>query len=288
MKLEKREQQRVTLINTVPSAMEELVREGAISESVRVINLAGEPLSAALVDKIYAGSRGVSKVYDLYGPSEDTTYSTYVLRRKQGRASIGRPIANTQVYILDAQQQPVPVGVAGELHIAGEGLARGYRKCEELTEEELRRHVQQSLPEYMVPVAFRSLGAIPLNANGKVDRRALEGMEVKVGSGEEYVAPKSEVERQLVAIWGEVLKREAETIGRRDNFFQLGGHSLLAVRMIARVRQVLQAEVPIREVFARPVLADFARALESATRSVLPTLEPVDRRQMEGIPLSYA
>ena len=71
----------VTLINTVPSAMEELVQLGAIPDSVQTINLAGEPLSSALVDKIYDNS-SVKKVYDLYGPTEDTTYSTYILRQK--------------------------------------------------------------------------------------------------------------------------------------------------------------------------------------------------------------
>src|SRR6266498_1168018 len=86
----------VTLINTVPSAMEELVRMDAIPNSVLTINLAGEPLSARLVDKIYDNST-VERVYDLYGPSEDTTYSTFVLRKKNGPQTIGRPIANTQV-----------------------------------------------------------------------------------------------------------------------------------------------------------------------------------------------
>ena len=124
----------VTLINTVPSAMEELVQLGAIPDSVQTINLAGEPLSSALVDKIYDNS-SVKKVYDLYGPTEDTTYSTYILRQKNTRASIGRPIANTQIYILDQHHRVQPIGVAGELHIAGDGLARGYLNRRELTQE---------------------------------------------------------------------------------------------------------------------------------------------------------
>src|SRR5262249_9741650 len=115
----------VTLINTVPSAMEEFVRLGAIPDSAQTINLAGEPLSRILVDKIY-NTTAVRKVYDLYGPSEDTTYSTYVLRKKNGPQTIGRPIANTQVYILDRRNKIQPIGAPGELHIAGEGLARGY------------------------------------------------------------------------------------------------------------------------------------------------------------------
>jgi acyl carrier protein len=79
-------------------------------------------------------------VFDLYGPSEDTTYSTSALRTANGRESIGRPIANTQVYLVDAYLQPVPVGIPGELCIAGEGLARGYLNRPELTAERFIPH----------------------------------------------------------------------------------------------------------------------------------------------------
>ena len=126
----------VTLVNTVPSAMTELVRSGGIPASVRTINLAGEPLLKNLVDEIYAGTN-VKEVLNLYGPSEDTTYSTFV-RIAPGELSeptIGRPVANTAAYILDSQLQPVPVGVPGELHLSGAGLARGYLKRPELTAE---------------------------------------------------------------------------------------------------------------------------------------------------------
>ncbi|GJG89259.1 hypothetical protein tb265_44400 [Gemmatimonadetes bacterium T265] len=125
---------RVTLVNTVPSAMAELVRAGALPPSVRTVNLAGEPLHTALVDRIYALGT-VERVYDLYGPSEDTTYSTYTLRRPGARATIGRPVANTRAYVLDPLDQPVPVGAPGELYLGGAGLARGYHARPELTAE---------------------------------------------------------------------------------------------------------------------------------------------------------
>ncbi|RPH53502.1 non-ribosomal peptide synthetase, partial [bacterium] len=119
----------VTLVNTVPSAMAELVRSGALPSAVRTVNLAGEPLRRDLVERIYRGSAGsaVTGVYNLYGPSEDTTYSTYGCE-EQGdpRApSIGRPVAGTRAYVLDPAREPVAVGVAGELFLGGEGLARG-------------------------------------------------------------------------------------------------------------------------------------------------------------------
>jgi amino acid adenylation domain-containing protein len=124
----------VTLVNTVPSAIKELVRLQALPSSVCTVNLAGEPLGVDLVKEIYQ-LPGVVKVYDLYGPSETTTYSTWSLRSADGPYTIGRPIANTQIYILDANGNPVPIGVPGELHIGGEGVARGYLNRPELTKE---------------------------------------------------------------------------------------------------------------------------------------------------------
>jgi len=129
------ERKGVTLINTVPSAMSELLRMGELPESVKVVNLAGEALSRELVQRLYAGKQ-VSKVYNLYGPSEDTTYSTYgQVWGSEEIPSIGRPLANTEVYVLDEGFEPVPVGVAGEIYIAGEGLGRGYLGRPELTAE---------------------------------------------------------------------------------------------------------------------------------------------------------
>ncbi|HEU0300275.1 MAG TPA: condensation domain-containing protein, partial [Longimicrobium sp.] len=124
----------VRLINTVPSAIAALLKDGGIPAGVRTINLAGEPLRAELVDALYADG-GIEWVYDLYGPSEDTTYSTYTLRRAGGPATIGKPISNTRAYVLDGALQPVPVGVVGELYLGGRGLARGYLGRAALTAE---------------------------------------------------------------------------------------------------------------------------------------------------------
>jgi len=97
-------------------------------------DLAGEPLQTRLVEQIYE-QKTVEQVFDLYGPSETTTYSTFSLRRSNGQATIGRPVSNTQIFLLDAFMQPVPVGVQGELYIGGSGLARGYLNRPELTAE---------------------------------------------------------------------------------------------------------------------------------------------------------
>ncbi len=129
----------VTLINTVPSAMAELLRINGVPPSVHTINLAGEALLTPLVQQIYH-LQTIKQVFDLYGPSEDTTYSTCALRKSDGPATIGRPIINTQIYLLDHNLQPVPVGISGEIYIGGAGLARGYLHCPELTAEKFLPH----------------------------------------------------------------------------------------------------------------------------------------------------
>jgi amino acid adenylation domain-containing protein len=128
----------VTLINTVPSAVTQLLNFNAIPNSVNTVNLAGEPLTWKLVQQLQQLPH-VQQIFNLYGPSEDTTYSTYIelkdITPNSSTPPIGRAIANTQVYILDKHLQPVPVGVPGELYIAGAGVARGYWQRPELTAE---------------------------------------------------------------------------------------------------------------------------------------------------------
>jgi len=116
----------VTLINTVPSAMSELLAADALPAGVRTVCLAGEPLTAALAARVWSRSH-VRRLCNLYGPSEDTTYSTWAeVPPDSGDPPIGRPLPHTRVYVLDPDGQPVPPGEPGELHLAGAGLARGY------------------------------------------------------------------------------------------------------------------------------------------------------------------
>ncbi|HEX3131437.1 MAG TPA: amino acid adenylation domain-containing protein, partial [Thermoanaerobaculia bacterium] len=125
---------RVRLVNTVPSAMAELLRLGAVPESVRTVNLAGEPLKRSLADRIYALPH-VEAVYNLYGPSEDTTYSTWVRvpRNTEREPTIGVPVMGTRAWVVDRGLGLLPVGVPGELCLAGAGLARGYLNRPDLT-----------------------------------------------------------------------------------------------------------------------------------------------------------
>ncbi|WP_147444808.1 non-ribosomal peptide synthetase [Corallococcus sp. CA053C] len=368
----------VTLINTVPSAMSQLVRLGAVPPSVRVVNLAGEALPEALAKQVY-GVPTVRKLYNLYGPSEDTTYSTWSLVGREEVPNIGRPLSNTRAYVLDAFLQPVPVGVAGELYLAGEGQARGYLLRPDLTAEKflpevhgpagsrmyrtgdrvryradgvleylgrmdfqvkvrgfrietgeveaalreqeavkdavvvakgagverrlvayvaakagatleaeaLKAGVRQRLPEYMVPATVVVLKALPLNVNGKVDRKALPEPEARQSSNT-YEAPRTKLEAKLAALWADVLR--VARVGVKDDFFALGGHSLLATQVVSRVRTELGMELPLRTLFEAPTIAELATRIEGAGRSHddvrMPPLVPVPR---DGpLPLSFA
>src|SRR5262249_12357895 len=124
----------VTLISTVPSAMAALLEMGAVPPSVRTVILGGEALPQPLARRGYETGT-VERLYNLFGPTETTVYTTWSLGPPgvAGPPTIGRPIANTRVYVLDGHLQPVPIGVPGELYIGGAGLARGYLHRDELT-----------------------------------------------------------------------------------------------------------------------------------------------------------
>ncbi|HYP54022.1 MAG TPA: amino acid adenylation domain-containing protein [Pyrinomonadaceae bacterium] len=307
------------------------------------------PESLALWDAF-----GLPLVY-VYGITETTITST-LYKRAAGddvfELPIGRPVANTRVYVLDERMQLVPAGVRGELYIAGEGLGRGYLNRPDLTAERFRpdpfspepgariyktgdvarllsdgnveffgrvdnqvkvrgyrielgeieaalaehetvreccvvaredaagekrvvayvvartnegepsaaawrAHLQQRLPQYMIPTAFVTLDEWPLTANGKVDRKALPAPEsARPETSETYEAPRNSVEEKVAAIWGEVLG--LERVGVFDNFFDLGGHSLLAVRVITRVREAFEVELPLRSILDAPTVAALA------------------------------
>jgi len=124
----------ITMVHGLPSALRELLALGAIPDSVKAICSGGEPLSAALADTLLEQTR-TARLLDVYGPTEDTVYSTVGERVRGAAATVGRPTANARAYILDAEGNPVPVGVPGELYLSGRGLARGYLDRPELTAE---------------------------------------------------------------------------------------------------------------------------------------------------------
>ncbi|UKP00593.1 non-ribosomal peptide synthetase [Nostoc sp. UHCC 0870] len=191
----------VRLINTVPSAARELLRLNGIPASVQTVNLAGEPLPKSLVDALYQQST-IEKVYNLYGPSEDTTYSTFALipRNSPQAPTIGKPIANTQVYILDQNLQPVPVGVPGEIYLSGTGLARGYWKRPELTDERFINWGIGNSQLYKTGDRARYLPDGNIEYLGRLDHQVkLRGFRIELGEIEAVLNQHPEV-TQAVAI----------------------------------------------------------------------------------------
>ncbi|HEX2093748.1 MAG TPA: condensation domain-containing protein, partial [Longimicrobiaceae bacterium] len=168
---------------------------------------------------------------------------------------------------------------------AEEGGARVQARDVGLVET-LRTRLGERLPEYMVPSAFVVLDSLPLNANGKLDRRALPAPELSAGEG--YVAPRTPTEELLCAIWSEVLG--AERVGVEESFFTLGGHSLLAMRVVSGVRRSLGVEVPLRALFEAPTVAVLAGRVDALLRAGGAAALPAIERAPRGgrLPLSFA
>ena len=364
---------RITLVNTVPTAMTELLQLGGLPPSVCVVNLAGEPLRGSLVRDLYQKTR-VSAVYNLYGPSEDTTYSTVAAISPDGTSepAIGKPLSHTRAYLVNRHLEPVPPGARGQLVLGGLGLARGYLGRPDLTasrfvpdpfsqnaggrlyqtgdlaaydgqgdlhfagrsdfqvklrgfrielgeietrlaehpvvdeaavvlfrdstaeprlvayvqtsgtnaaenlEPKLRRWLAQTLPRYMVPSQFVHLDRLPLNPNGKLDRKALPAPDAQPQAGEGTL-PRNVTETKVAEVWSEVLGRQG--IGIHQQFFDLGGHSLSATRIVARLRGVFQIPLTLRNLFENPTVAQLSNLLLEPSKQ--PDLPPVTRSDPE-------
>ena len=153
----------------------------------------------------------------------------------------------------------------------------------DLTANSLRRDLLQQLPSYLVPSVCILLEALPLNPNGKVDRRALPAAVL----AESFpISARTVTEAILVEIWTQILGRKS--IGIHDNFFELGGHSLLVAQAIAQVQAALQVEVPLRRLFEYPTIAEFAESLESE-QALVQSFQPIQSIPRSGVlPLSFA
>lgn len=172
------EAEQVTLINTVPSAMLALLQAGGLPASIRTVNLAGEPLKNSLAQAVYAQSNA-QRVFNLYGPSEDTTYSTFSLveRDRAEEPTIGCPISGTQAYILDEQLCPVLAGEVGELYLGGAGLARGYLARPRLTAE---RFLPNPFSDHAAARMYRTGDLVSLLPNGELKFLGRADYQVKI------------------------------------------------------------------------------------------------------------
>jgi amino acid adenylation domain-containing protein len=295
-----------------------------------------------------------------YGPTENTVVTTWAPVaagiKTDAPPPIGRPIANTQIYLLDAKNQLVPIGMPGELHIGGDSLARGYRNRPELTNEkfipnpfsnspgdrlyktgdlarylsdgnieflgriddqvkirgfrielgeietvltqhpcvqqavvlarsdeagdkrlvayivteqkstlaldELNRFLEGQLPDYMIPKAFVMLEALPITANGKVNRNALPSPAQRPLAAEEDVSPQTEVEQNIAAVWQEVLN--VEKLGIHDNFFDLGAHSIHIGQVNGKLKALLNRDISMIEMFKYPTISSLTKYLNQS------------------------
>jgi amino acid adenylation domain-containing protein len=190
------------VLNTVPSAAGELIRVGGIRGGIRTVNLAGEVLHRGLVEEVYK-CKGVESVYNLYGPTEDTTYTTYAkVRRGEGERGpgIGRPIRNTEVYILDEGMEAVPIGVVGEIYIGGKGLARGYKGRGDLTAERfICNPYREGSRMYRTGDLGRRWVSGELEYLGRIDHQVkVRGFRIELGEIEAALKGEGEIEEAIV------------------------------------------------------------------------------------------
>jgi acyl-coenzyme A synthetase/AMP-(fatty) acid ligase len=307
----------------------------------------GEKMSRELADQLLTRC---ATLWNVYGPTETTVWSSAAKIEADGQPiTIGQPISNTTFYVLGANMKPSPVGAPGELYIGGDGLARGYRKRPELTQErfvanpfgagriyktgdraryradgrvellgrnddqvkvrgfrielgeiehalqaipdvlraavvvhqdgddqniiayvvpvpgvpmpadELRGALLQTLPEYMVPVGFVMIEALPTTPNGKLDRKALPAP-VVARKTRESVPPETPTQITLAGIWESVLK--IEHVGIHESFFDLGGHSILAARMMAQLRGPFGLQLAFHNILRAPTISRLAALID--------------------------
>jgi len=331
----------------------------------------GDVLSVPHISKALE-ALGPGVLINGYGPTENTTFTCCYpindLNDIPGSIPIGYPIANTQVYILDKDQNPVGIGEEGELYTGGSGLALGYLNQAELTAEKfiddpfsveanlpsgqagakmyktgdlvrwstdgriefvgrvdnqiklrgfrielgeieaalleledvkdgvvicredrpddkqiiayyvdnnensteersneirsnIERIIRSQLPDHMVPTAFVKMQELPLNPNGKVDRKALPQPDIRTHvRNEKFESPRDHLERTLASIWQQLLG--VEQIGVHDNFFELGGHSLLGISMFEQIKKQFDQELSLSALFQAPTVAKLASMLK--------------------------
>jgi amino acid adenylation domain-containing protein len=350
----------VTLLGLSPSMLDVFLDEPGLDQctSLRRVISCGEALSVETQRRFFATLR--AELYNAYGPTEATIDVTAWRCRPEpdarGLVPIGRPIANVQLYILDQHSGPVPIGVTGELCIAGACLARGYWNRPDLTEQQfvpnpfadgsgermyrtgdraryradgtiefvgrlddqvkirgnrvelgeieatlaahsavtaaavsvredrpndirlvayvvpgaqpptvddLRRHLRDRLPDYMMPSAFVVLPSLPLTPNGKLDRGALPPPDAPSPETSQANLPHDEVERDVAALWIETLGLPSASVDVHADFFDLGGHSLLALRLLAAVDRRFGQRPSLKSFLGEPTVAGLARHLRA-------------------------
>ncbi|WP_454694305.1 amino acid adenylation domain-containing protein [Achromobacter aegrifaciens] len=362
---------RIDVLKIVPSHLQALLAAAGPADVLpaRQLVVGGEATGWPLLDRIARLHPGL-RVLNHYGPTETTvgilTQDAHAASRSAATLPVGKPLPNSEAHVLDEYLNPVPAGVAGELYLAGAGVARGYqgqamqtaerfvacpgghgdrmyrtgdrvraladgsleflgrvddqvkvrgyrvelrevaqalrgqpgvaeaevlvRQAEDGRQElhgyvvprsgesvepgALRQALTRVLPEYMVPNALTALAALPLTANGKVDRKALP-LPQRAAAGDGYEAPSDEAEQVLAQVWAQVLR--LERVGRQDNFFDLGGDSILALQIVARARRLGMRFTPLQLMERQTIAAVAALATLEAPRA--PAVAPVPQQR---------
>jgi amino acid adenylation domain-containing protein/non-ribosomal peptide synthase protein (TIGR01720 family) len=349
--------EKVTVLNQTPSAFRQLIQAeeaaGQRELALRYVIFGGEALEMQSLRPWFERHGDERpRLVNMYGITETTVHVTYRPLSKDDLNSgsvIGVPIPDLQIYILDENGQLAPSGVPGEMHVGGAGLARGYLRRPELTEQRfipdhvtgrkgarlyktgdlarflprrdieylgridhqvkirgfrielgeiesvllqhpavrsavvmaredgpgvkrlaayvvasqpapevsvLREHLKKKVPDYMVPAAFMFLEALPLTANGKVDRKALPVPESQRPElTRRYIAPRTAAEKTLSEVWSKALR--VQKVGIEDNFFELGGDSILSIQIISAARREGLKLTP-KLLFANQTIASLA------------------------------
>ncbi|MFZ6659098.1 amino acid adenylation domain-containing protein [Undibacterium sp. TJN19] len=348
----------VTTLHFVPSMLQAMLSSGnwQACEPVRTVFCSGEALPAELVREFFAsGTR--SQLHNLYGPTEaaiDVSYWQCHDADSLVNIPIGKPIQNIELHIVDDHMQLVAEGVAGELLIGGVGLARGYIRRPELTQEkfiphpfsakagsrvyrtgdlvrrlpggdieylgridnqvkingfrielgeiesqldsldfvsksvvvadrdgaaprlvaylvlnspgteipvtQIRAHLASSLPVFMIPQLYVALDAIPLSANGKLDRKRLPKVSQDHLASAQYMAPVTDLEKRLAEVWKKNLKLDKVSIA--DNYFSLGGDSIRSISLVAEARHS-GIDFQVKDLFSNPTIMSLGQAIEA-------------------------
>jgi amino acid adenylation domain-containing protein len=269
---------------------------------IYVLDGAGEPVPVGVTGELYLGGAGVTRGYrrlpgqtaerylpDPFGAESGARlYRTGDLGRWLPDGTIefmGRGDAQVKVRGFRIELGEIEARLAEHAAVhevvvvarardgeAGDPRLVAYYVGDPAGVAALRAHLAERLPEYMIPAAFVHMDALPVNPNGKLDRKALPAPDFALEE-EEYVAPRTPVEEVLAGIWAEVLG--LERVGVEEGFFERGGHSLLATRVVSRVREVFGVELPLRALFEGPTVAELAGRVEEMRRAGLPVLPPV-------------
>jgi amino acid adenylation domain-containing protein len=345
-----------TLFITTPLFHQMATLDPQAFSGLRDLLFGGDVVDPALVRRVLRGGAPPRRLLHVYGPTEVTTFATWHLVSDVPDGAltvpIGRPIANTTAFVLDEAGHPVPIGVAGELYLGGDGVAIGYlgqpeataarfvalparpdatarvyrtgdlvrwnadgalefigrrdrqvkvrgfrvepgevevalAQCPGVTQaavvarvgaagydliayvadggaglsvDRVRTFARDRLPAYTVPSAFVVLPALPLTANGKIDREALPDRDPSGDAPRaDVVQPRNALEETIADVWRAVLQRA--NVGVTDNFFDLGGHSLLIIQVLERLRPRVGVELGVVDLFRYPSVASLSEAL---------------------------